>query len=159
MFFDLKPLFTAEKESIPVDYQMDSPGIAGISAIHVHGLVDSKAGVVTAKLTAEVDYAAPCDRCMMKVQSHLSVPIEQVLVAELSNKEDSDEFLQVADMRLDADELVYTNVVLALPTKYLCREDCKGLCSKCGINLNRETCSCSTGGTDPRFDVLKQLLS
>lgn len=159
MFFDLKPLFTAEKESIPVDYQMDSPGIAGISAIHVHGLVESRAGVVTARLTADADYTAPCDRCMAQVKTHLSVPIEQVLVAELSNEEDSDELLQVEDMRLDADELVFTNAVLALPTKYLCSKDCKGLCPKCGINLNQETCSCSTGGTDPRFDVLKQLLN
>ena len=44
---------------------------------------------------------------------------------------------------------------LALPMKPLCREDCRGLCPVCGINRNRETCSCQATWVDPRLEALK----
>jgi len=46
---------------------------------------------------------------------------------------------------------------LALPMKPLCREDCKGLCPVCGINRNRETCTCQSEWVDPRLEPLRHL--
>jgi uncharacterized protein len=46
---------------------------------------------------------------------------------------------------------------LALPMKPLCREDCKGLCPICGVNRNRETCSCRSEWVDPRMEALRKL--
>ena len=48
-------------------------------------------------------------------------------------------------------------VLLAVPLKAICREDCKGLCPHCGKNLNLETCSCSEPVEDPRWSALKDL--
>jgi len=53
--------------------------------------------------------------------------------------------------------LMQEQFYLTLPMKPLCREDCKGLCSTCGTNLNRETCDCSTQWEDPRLAALKAL--
>ena len=55
---------------------------------------------------------------------------------------------------IDLDELVREQILLALPTRHLCREDCKGLCQKCGADLNAGDCSCEQGETDPRWAAL-----
>jgi uncharacterized protein len=60
-------------------------------------------------------------------------------------------------MRLDLDQLVEEDVNLAIPSKYLCNPDCKGLCSICGKNLNENQCDCKAP-VDPRMAVLLQLL-
>ena len=59
---------------------------------------------------------------------------------------------------MDLDELIRTDILLELPTKFLCKEDCKGLCPTCGKNLNEGACNCQTHQIDPRLEVLKQLI-
>ena len=61
-------------------------------------------------------------------------------------------------LRLNLDELVHADVVLEFPSKFLCKDDCKGICQKCGINLNHEQCCCTDKPIDPRLAVLKDLL-
>lgn len=56
------------------------------------------------------------------------------------------------------EEMVHDLLVLALPMRPICKEDCKGLCVKCGKNLNYDVCSCHDDDIDPRFSTLKQLL-
>ena len=51
-----------------------------------------------------------------------------------------------------------TDLLLALPTKHLCREDCRGLCPHCGKNLNEGLCGCREDKVDPRLAVLAQLM-
>ena len=58
---------------------------------------------------------------------------------------------------LGVEDFVREDIFLALPTKFLCREDCKGLCPQCGKNLNDGSCSCKKP-VDPRLAVLQQLL-
>ncbi len=75
-------------------------------------------------------------------------------------QEVADEDLGVSfykDETLDLGELMREQFYLVLPMKPLCRPDCKGLCPVCGINRNRETCTCQTEWTDPRLDALKRL--
>ena len=62
------------------------------------------------------------------------------------------------DYKLDMDELIYTEVVLAMPNKHLCSEDCKGICQECGKNLNDGPCDCATKTGDPRLAALSKLL-
>jgi uncharacterized protein len=61
------------------------------------------------------------------------------------------------DETLDLGEVMREQFYLAVPMKPLCREDCKGLCAVCGINKNRETCTCQVEWTDPRLEPLKRL--
>ena len=85
-------------------------------------------------------------------------PFSHVLVLSLEKEEDSGEYIQVDDYKLDLDELIRTDILLELPTKFLCKEDCKGLCPTCGKNLNEGACNCQTHQIDPRLEVLKQLI-
>ena len=58
---------------------------------------------------------------------------------------------------IDLREMITEQIHLSLPVKPLCEENCRGLCSRCGVDLNKETCSCADGETDPRWEALKQL--
>ena len=60
---------------------------------------------------------------------------------------------------LDVDQLVCNELLLSLPMKVLCREDCKGICNRCGANLNIETCDCDTRALDPRMSVIQDIFN
>ena len=61
-------------------------------------------------------------------------------------------------MKLDLDELVYSEVIVSLPMKHLCSEECRGICFKCGKNLNDGDCDCPKKEIDPRLAALADLL-
>ena len=58
----------------------------------------------------------------------------------------------------DISESVFDTVLLSMDLRYLCKPDCKGLCSKCGADLNEEECGCARVEIDPRLSILNQLL-
>ncbi len=106
-----------------------------------------------------------CDRCLNLV----TVPVDTRFdVAYIPAADDvSDENLELQEEDLDfsvfedgaivLDELVREQVLLALPSRLLCREECKGLCPTCGVDLNADACSCGTREIDPRWSGLKDL--
>lgn len=59
---------------------------------------------------------------------------------------------------IDIGDLVRDIIILSQPTKYLCKSDCKGLCSVCGANLNKTECGCNRESIDPRLAALQALL-
>ena len=100
------------------------------------------------------DMVCVCDRCGTEFDS---VKVQE-LKAYLSDGESDDPEAFVLDGdKLDLDETLSTLFVLDMETKFLCTEDCKGLCSKCGANLNHGPCGCRKE-IDPRLAVLEQLL-
>ena len=84
------------------------------------------------------------------------MPVEHVLVREL-NDENNDELICISSAQMDLDKLVSDDVFLSLPSKFLCAEDCKGICPTCGMNLNAGPCDCKKS-VDPRLADLLQLL-
>ncbi len=162
MIIELESVFNTEGLKIPFDYELslseiDVSGFNPITKpVKVSGSVENKAGIVNLKASAVLDYEAPCDRCAENVISQFSFPVEHTLVVALESG-DNDDFLEVPNMRLNLDELVEEDVILALPGKYLCDSECKGLCSICGKNLNKSQCDCKAP-IDPRMEALLQLL-
>ncbi len=104
-----------------------------------------------------------CARCLEEYPFDLGKDFFVVLVpkaelpmeAELSGEELDLSFYE--GDQVDLSPLVREQIILALPTRPLCREDCKGLCAHCGADLNTQSCACPTGGGDPRLAVLRNL--
>ena len=69
------------------------------------------------------------------------MPVEHILVTSLNN-EDNGEFVLVDNYQLPLDSLVEADLILSLPSKDLCREDCRGLCPHCGKDQNEGLCGC-----------------
>lgn len=109
--------------------------------------------------STEVRLIMLCDRCLTEVEQPFQVTIDRVYDPGLpeDGERDVDELSFLDGCMLDADKLIHDELVLALPTKVLCKEDCKGLCSICGTNLNLSSCNCSEKIADPRMAAIKDI--
>ena len=122
------------------------------------GVVRNTAGVLMMTGSVTTCIHGICDRCASEFDRDIDFPINVVLVTELANEENEDEWVfPLEGDSADLDDIVRTVFVLNLDSKLLCDEDCKGLCCRCGKNLNDGPCSCQKE-LDPRFAALKQLL-
>ena len=122
------------------------------------GTVRNTAGVLVMQGSLHTTIHAQCDRCASEFDREIGFPIDVVLVTELANEENEDEWVfPLEGDSADLDDIVRTVFVLNLDSKLLCREDCAGLCPQCGKNLNDGPCNCRKE-LDPRFAALKQLL-
>ena len=122
------------------------------------GVVRNTAGVLMMTGSITTCIHGICDRCASDFDRDIDFPIDVVLVTELANEENEDEWVfPLEGDSADLDDIVRTVFVLNLDSKLLCDEDCKGLCCRCGKNLNDGPCSCQKE-LDPRFAALKQLL-
>ena len=100
--------------------------------------------------------SAVCDRCGAPFDLPYKVPFECLLAEELE-EDDNDDILLLDNGTVDLSELARETFILNMPSKTLCREDCRGLCSGCGVNLNYEKCRCKKE-VDPRLAALAKLL-
>ena len=126
--------------------------------VKAEGMVRNTAGVLvmTGRITTCIH--GTCDRCATEFDREIDFPLDVILVSEMANEENEDErvFPLEGDIA-DLDDIVRTVFVLNLDSKLLCKEDCAGLCCRCGKNLNDGPCNCQKE-LDPRFAALKQLL-
>lgn len=106
-----------------------------------------------------------CGRCLEQYSFTLDQNFALVLTPKPARAERGAEELHSDELGLsyysgdeiDVTPLVAEQVMLALPTRPLCAEDCKGLCAKCGVNWNREVCACAASGGDPRMAIFRTL--
>lgn len=114
-------------------------------------------------ITGETDVkiAIPCDRCLEEVPTELHLTFDKKL--PLEEADDAEEEMEEADymmgVQLDVDRLVYDEILVNWPMKVLCREDCKGICKKCGTNLNQQECNCSQTELDPRMAAIQDIFN
>ena len=126
--------------------------------VKASGVVRNTAGVLVMTGKVSACLHAVCDRCAAPFDRMVEYDINAVLVTELADEENEDEWVfHLEGDSADLDDIVRTVFVLNMDSKMLCREDCKGLCCRCGANLNDGPCHCQKE-LDPRFAALKQLL-
>lgn len=157
MIIDLVPVFNNEGEKVDIDYSFRPEDESFVTPVAVSGTVANRTGIVSMDAKAKFDYSTACALCNKPLLRHATVPVKHILVPASADNEDNDEFIPVEGMKLDVDGLVSEDIYLAIPTRFLCKEDCKGLCCVCGADLNDGPCGCKKI-TDPRWDALKSLL-
>lgn len=120
----------------------------GDGGIHVTGTVDAVVEL-------------PCRRCLEEVDVELQLQVDWLFEPEVV--EDAEEegmfTLDPEEGVLDLTPRVREEILLEAPAYPICREGCRGLCPKCGTNLNRDSCSCETSEPDPRWGPLRDLAS
>ena len=122
------------------------------------GTVRNTAGVLVMKGSLTTCLHGVCDRCASTFDQDVEIPIDVVLVQELADEENEDEWVfPLVEDSADLDDIIRTVFVLNMDSKLLCKDDCKGLCCRCGKNLNEDVCTCQKE-PDPRFAALRQLL-
>ncbi|RMD48677.1 MAG: DUF177 domain-containing protein [Ignavibacteria bacterium] len=101
-----------------------------------------------------------CDRCGTEYEEELEKDFELLFLFEPREEFEEDDdviFITPDEDRLELSDSVRDYSIISIPLKHLCKDDCKGLCPKCGTNLNFETCSCNENYTNPIWDKLNEL--
>jgi uncharacterized protein len=149
----------------PEELPLEVPDLRLTEPARVSGTARRKSDgfEVSGNLATKVD--TPCARCLKPVELPITGQFSERFVTAVSwrseeqhelNREDLD--LAVFDGEsIDLDQLVREEIVLAVPTQVLCREDCRGLCPTCGIDRNIAKCECGTRQIDSRWEKLKDL--
>ena len=167
MLLNLKKKIQEDGTVVPLQYSFDLSKLEFnavypfVSPVQVSGTITAHSGFAQMEAEVSFDFSVPCDRCASQIDRRFTYRFSHTLLASLSNEQDADEDRYIVlqeDGSLNVDSLLQEDILLALPTKFLCREDCKGLCPSCGKNLNEGPCSCSRHQIDPRLEVLKQLI-
>ena len=173
MKLDLRPLLAGDRllefdYELPLDIDSEDTasylfGVGFPSPMKVKGEITNTAGYMRMTLTTSVEYVAQCARCLAEVRGDFSLDLEKTvaprnLLGDLDENK-LDEFAIIEDGFLDIDEQLREQLEMEFPMRFLCREDCKGLCPKCGKNLNEGECDCDHTEIDPRLEPLRKLLA
>ncbi len=147
MVLQLKQLFDSIEEyrsfeySIPLESLVQYKSYPFISPVVINGSLKSKMGLVSLDYSVLFKMKLNCDRCLTEFEREYFYKFNHFLVRSTSH--DSDEYIQCPDNTLDLNELAISDLLLQLPSKILCNEDCKGLCYICGTNKNISDCNCN----------------
>jgi len=162
MLIDVRPILHTPGRSLDFQFELDLSdlefdGRRPVSRpVAVEGEIRNTADLLELFLTARTRLDAVCDRCGKEFLMDKAVEYRCMLAEELQNEE-SDEIVLLEDGKADAGDLARTAFILGMDSKTLCSEDCKGLCSRCGADLNLGPCSCKRE-PDPRLAALAKLL-
>ena len=161
MRLNLREIIEIPGGSVPFRCELETEGLdfPSIQAYKgkplAEGRVYNEAGVLHMEGVLRSEMTCICDRCGTEFDSVKLTQLDATIV-EKETEENPELFVLDGD-EIDLDEILSTLFILDMETKFLCREDCKGLCSTCGKNLNLGPCGCRKQ-IDPRFAVLEQLL-
>lgn len=163
MKVNLKKIIGAYGESIPFSYHVDLSDVELYgkkpfqSGAEISGQVVNHLGVLKVEGSIQAVYSTNCARCMKSLSIAIQAE-ESMILARNEHAHEEDEVFIIQDEEIELDDIFIPSLILQVHMTYLCREDCKGLCPKCGQNLNEGPCGCDTFEIDDRLAVLKTLL-
>ncbi len=172
MKLDLRPLLAGDR-LLSFDYEISLDGASedagsflyGVgfpSPMRVKGDITNTAGYMRMALTMSLDYTAQCARCLSPVSGQFTLDLEKTvaprnLLTDL-DEDRLDDYAIIDDGFLDIDETLIEQLEMEFPLRFLCKEDCLGLCQRCGKNLNEGPCDCKSKEIDPRLEPLRKIL-
>ena len=169
MIIDISSIVTCENKSLTEKVQIELESFVsrlGEFPIIEKAPIDLQIANIDGgklRISGTVDLAAsiPCSRCLEEVPTSIRFDIDKKLRIEEDGLVD-DEMEQpdyLIGFELDVDKLVYAEILVNWPMRVLCKDDCKGICKVCGMNLNKGACSCQRTELDPRMAAIQDIFN
>lgn len=162
---DLSLLIAGEIPRLDISAKLDPPGKGEIpdvefsAPVEALGSITNAGGYMKLSLTVKAAYSTACARCLKPLSGEFVTSFEKdVAEAGVLQDEDTDDYLIVDNKKLNLSLPVTEQLILDFPSKFLCGENCRGLCPKCGKDLNNGDCNCPKKEIDPRLAPLAKLL-
>lgn len=160
MLIDLWSLLSFEGKEMKLQTDLEMTRID--TGVDVYEIVEKKpisfafthTGNKHIAIEADVDVTLniPCGRCLEDVKTNISFKAsKEVDLNEDSEADDVNDTIFLDGTVFDSEKFVYGEILVNLPMKVLCDENCKGICNRCGTNLNHGSCGCDTTELDPRM--------
>ncbi len=155
---DVAGLLRGEIRELNFDVELkpdiDVDGIEVTSPSRIQGRAVNLSGYMELDAELTCEYKTHCSRCLAELSCRLDHRITAPIAETLENM-DNDEYIIVENGKIDLAELVREAFFLNVPMSHLCREDCLGLCIKCGADRNKTKCGCVLQEKDPRWKALE----
>lgn len=129
-------------------------GFVFTDAVKFEGVLTNASGVLKLNGSLKVAYSTKCSRCVKDIEDNLELKIREDII-EGSETADVDAYTY-NDNYILLDSILKDNIILNLPVKKVCDDNCKGLCPRCGTNLNEKTCDCKDDYINPQMEALKK---
>lgn len=153
-----------------IDIQTDIEMQEFVSKMGSYKVIDKKplnihlsnAGKKRFLLETDIDitFSIPCGRCLEDVEYRMNIEVRKSFdMNESDDETDEEHFYITEDNEFNVEEFVYNEVLVNMPMKVLCSESCKGICNRCGANLNTQTCNCDTTELDPRMSKIRDIFN
>ncbi|MBE7052990.1 MAG: DUF177 domain-containing protein [Ruminococcaceae bacterium] len=161
MFIDISHVLKGEgefkefEENLTLsDFSFFSNDIKFASDVKVCGVFKNLGSVIFLEGKASAVLCAQCGKCLKEFNLDFDFAFDQ----KFSKNPQSDDVVLFGGNEISIDDTIVDALCMNLPISFVCKDDCKGLCHKCGKNLNDETCDCEDDDIDPRMAVLKNFL-
>jgi uncharacterized protein len=158
MVLNLKSVLSGLENPLSFRYEADMSDyeIYGIrpfrSGVFVSGMVQKKPGFLALDMEISAVLDTLCASCGKAIKKSLNVKTHNLLVRHTDS--DDEEYIVYANDEVNLDEIVNDAVTLSIEMRPLCKEDCKGVCPGCGVDLNEAECRCQKP-VNPAFEKLK----
>ena len=148
-FLEKSQLLTEEAKIIfKTPMKVDIMVLATSEGIAVDGVVSGSAYI-------------ECHRCLEQFSIDMDILISEKIIKNNSSyyliDDEEQQLSNIKNAKIDLGPIIEQAIYLSLPMKLLCKQDCLGLCAKCGCNLNVQKCACEKDDLDPRLSVLQQV--
>lgn len=164
MKIDISQITRIDGASINVDFDAALDGLqsevsdcAFDDNISFNGILTNVNGIMALEGVVKTRYTCKCYRCLKDINSDICVDIKEDFISTEAYK-DSEAYTYQGNY-VEIDKALIDNIILSLPMKHVCMEECKGLCPKCGVNLNETQCSCKEETINPKLEVLRSFFN
>ncbi len=146
MPISLEDLFTGKQSKYDLSAKLDLSqvelrSVRPFTFVDVSLELEARKSFVMFSADVSYDFTHPCDRCADEFVRHIECEFKHKIVNKLTKE--SDEYILAKDCSISLEDIITEDILLSLPSKILCGEECKGLCSVCGTNLNKQNCTCT----------------
>ena len=126
--------------------------------VKVSGSVSNNGKSLILKANCTGHMTTQCARCMKDIVVDIDFDIDENLAQDDGSVSSDDDVILFEDVKIDIDDIVANNFLMNVEGKYLCSEDCKGLCQHCGADHNEGDCGYSQENIDPRWAALVDIM-
>lgn len=156
-------------DSSPEEMELAFPEVEFPEEVRIAVKVTGSDRQYLLEISIETRVKQQCSRCLEPIVGPVETEFQLLLklcpslressqTTDSASEDDDLVLIPESETSFDITERVREAIILALPLKPLCREDCRGLCPRCGTNLNRGNCQCGGQKSDPRWSKLKELM-
>ncbi len=139
-------------EFLGEDYRFDEP-------LKITGRIYNNGQSLTLEADVTGNMVTECARCLDEIRVDVGFSVNELLSQRKENDAESEDIILFDGYEIELDEIIADHFLMNISGRYLCSEDCKGLCPTCGKNLNEGDCDCDNDYIDPRWQALADILN
>lgn len=126
--------------------------------VHIKGSIANNGKALELKAKCSCGFTARCARCTKEIEVCEEFDVDEILSRDEDNNSEESDVIVFDGMEIDLDDIVLNSFLMNIEGRYLCSEDCKGLCPNCGADLNEGDCGCSDEAVSPGWEGLLDII-